>query len=185
MLRLFKFEGYRVVISEEAYMLLPIKLIWDRDKSKGKDVALRELAYIYFMHDPRSDYMLYIDPRERHRQICIGEGVDPSWQPDEDLQAAIDFYNSFKPMSAMLLEDTRIAIDKLRGMLRDIDLNQLDDKGKPIYTLNTVTSTIKMIPDLVRGLDEAEKAINRDIALVSARMRGQGEKSIFEDGVSI
>lgn len=46
-------------------------------------------------------------------------------------------------MSALLLEDTRVAVDKLRKLLREIDLDATDEKGKPKYTLNTITSTIK------------------------------------------
>ena len=94
------------------------------------------------------------------------------------------FYNSFKPTSAFLLEDTRYAVDKLRKLLRDIDLTKTDDKGKPIYTLNTITATIKQVPSLVKDLDDAERAISKE-SIVTGKMRGQGEKTIFEDTLNI
>lgn len=50
--------------------------------------------------------------------------------------------------SSLLLEDTRVAVDKLRKYLRDIDLTAEDDKNKPKYPLNTVTSSIKLVPSL-------------------------------------
>ena len=90
------------------------------------------------------------------------------------------FYKQFKPVSALLLEDTRVAVDKLRQLLRNIDLTEVDDKGKPIYTLNTVTATIKQIPSLVKDLDEAEKAIAKEI-MESDKVRGAQEKSMYED----
>jgi hypothetical protein len=34
----------------------------------------------------------------------------------------MELYASFKSTSALLLEDTRIAVDKLRQLLKDIDL---------------------------------------------------------------
>jgi hypothetical protein len=68
------------------------------------------------------------------------------WKPDKAVKEAIKFYQSFKPTSAMLLEDTRVAVDKLRQLLREIDLKEVDDKGKPVYTLNVITQTIKQIP---------------------------------------
>ena len=58
-----------------------------------------------------------------------------SWKPDKLVKQALEFYKTFKPMSAGLLEDTRYAINKLREMLRDIDLDERDDKGKPVHTL--------------------------------------------------
>ena len=49
MIKLFKYEGYKLNISEEALLLKPFKEIWQRDKSKNKDKALQELGYIYFL----------------------------------------------------------------------------------------------------------------------------------------
>ena len=42
---------------------------------------------------------------------------------------------------------------------------------------------IKQIPLLVKDLNEAEKALNSEMG-ESGRMRGSGEKTIFEDDLS-
>lgn len=55
-MKLFKYEGYNLTISEEAMLLKPFKVLWKRDKARNKENALQELGYIYFMEDPRSDY---------------------------------------------------------------------------------------------------------------------------------
>lgn len=179
-MKLFRYEGYKLHISEEAFVLKPFKEIWNRDKSKNKDKALQELAYVYFMCDPRSDYQYIVDEEERAKAIKEGEGIDSKWKPDNKVIMAMEFYKTFKPVSALLLEDTRVAVDKLRQLLRNIDLTEVDDKGKPIYTLNTVTATIKQIPSLVKDLDEAEKAIAKEI-MESDKVRGAQEKSMYED----
>ena len=177
-------RGIRYVISEEAFALKPFRQIWQRDKTVNKDKAIMELGFIYFMNDPRSDYQYLTNEDERKEAIKEGEGLPPKWEPDKIVQEAMVFYNSFKPTSALLLEDTRYAVDKLRKLLRDIDLTQVDDKGKPVYTLNTITATIKQIPSLVKDLDEAEKALNSEMR-ESGRMRGQGEKSLMDDSLDI
>lgn len=179
-MKLFKLEGYNLTISEEAYMLKPFRDIWKRDKSKGKELALQELAYIYFMEDSRSDYQVYIDKEERSNQIKLGEGMKDTWKPDKLVQEAQVFYSSFKSESALLLEDIRIAITKLREFIKTIDLSATDDKGKPIYTLNTYTATIKQIPELITSLDEAERTIAKEI-VSSDKVRGSVEKAMFED----
>ena len=179
-MKLFKYEGYKLHISEEAFVLKPFKELWNRDKSKNKDKALQELAYVYFMCDPRSDYQYIVDEEDRAKAIKEGEGIDSKWKPDNKVIMAMEFYKQFKPVSALLLEDTRVAVDKLRQLLRNIDLTEVDDKGKPIYTLNTVTATIKQIPSLVKDLDEAEKAIAKEI-MESDKVRGAQEKSMYED----
>lgn len=183
MIRLFKYENYKVTISEEAILLKPFKAIWNRDRTKSKDRALDELGFIYFFCDPRSDYQYLTDETERKKAIKEGEGLPEKWEPDKLVLDAMDFYNSFKPTSALLLEDTRYAVDKLRKLLKDINLEDKDDKGKPVYTLNTITATIKQIPSLIKDLDEAEKTLTSEM-MQKGRMRGQGEKTIFEDDLN-
>ncbi len=179
-MRLLTYEGYNLTIDPMLLTLKPFKAIWGRDKTEKKDRAIQEIAYVYFMEDPRSDYQYIVDREEREVQIREGEGIKPSWRPDGTVKEAQKLYASFKTPSALLLEDTRVAVDKLRQLLRDIDLNAVDDKGKPIYTLNTVTSTIKQIPALIRDLDEAERALAKELAQ-NDKVRGAQEKSIYED----
>lgn len=184
MIRLFKYEGYKVTISEEALLLKPFKAIWNRDTTKSKDKALSELGFIYFFCDPRSDYQYLTDEVERKKAIKEGEGLSQKWEPDKLVLEAMEFYSKFKPTSALLLEDTRYAVDKLRKLLKDIDLEDKDDKGKPVYTLNIITATIKQIPSLVKDLDEAERTLTSEM-MQGSKMRGQGEKTIFEDDLNI
>lgn len=181
-MKLFKYEGYKVVISEEALLLKPFKDIWDRDKTKDKSKALSELGYIYFMQDPASDYQYIVDDTERSKAIMEGEGISAKWKPDDLVKKAMEFYSSFKTTSALILEDTRYAANNLRNFLRTIDLKEVDDKGKPIYTVSTIVSAIKQIPQLVTDLAEAERAIAKEMK-ESGRVRGQKAKSIFEDGI--
>lgn len=179
-MRLFKYEGYKVIVDPEVLLLKPFKKLWMRDKTRNKEKVTMELGFIYFFCDPRSDYQYITDEELRKESIKEGEGLPKDWEPDKLLLEAIEFYNSFKTSSALLLEDTRYAVDKLRTLLREVDLTKVDDKGKPIYTLNTITSTIRQIPTLIEDLNNAEKALAKEIAQ-SDKVRGAQEKSMYED----
>lgn len=183
-MKLFKYEGYKIVISEEAFALKVFRQIWNRDRTASKDKAIMELGYVYFMIDPRSDYQYLVDEDERSKAIIEGEGLPSDWKPDKLVKEAMNFYGKFKPTAALLLEDTRYAVDKLRKLLRDINLEDKDDKGKPVYTLNTITATIKQVPSLAKDLDEAERALASEMRN-QGKMRGQGEKTIMEDSLDI
>ena len=183
-MKLFKYERYKVVISEEAFALKVFRQIWNRDRSVNKDKAIMELGYVYFMIDPRSDYQYLVDEEERSKAIIEGEGLPNNWKPDKIVTEAMQFYSRFKPTAALLLEDTRVAVEKLRKLLRDINLQDTDDKGRPLYTLNTITATIKQVPSLAKDLDEAERALSSEMRN-EGKMRGQGEKTIFEDNLDI
>ena len=178
MLKLFKFEGYKIVISEEAFALKPFRQIWQRDKTINKEKAIMELGFIYFFCDPRSDYQFLVDDNERLEAIKEGEGLPAKWEPDKVIKEAMDFYMSFKPISALLLEDTRFMVNKYRKRLRSQEFDELE-----VRELKEVGALIKQIPSLVKDLDEAEKALNSEMRN-SGKMRGQGEKTIFEDGLN-
>lgn len=179
MIKLFKYEGYKIIISEEAFALKPFRQIWQRDKTINKEKALMELGFIYFFCDPRSDYQFLVDDNERLEAIKEGEGLPAKWEPDKVLKEAMDFYMSFKPISALLLEDTRFMVNKYRKRLRSQEFDELE-----VRELKEVGALIKQIPSLVKDLDEAEKALNSEMRN-SGKMRGQGEKTIFEDGLNI
>ena len=87
-MKLFRYEGYKVTISEEAMMLKPFRVIWERDKTKTKQTALLELGYIYFMCDPRSDYMEISDKDDRSKAIIEAEGMD-NWKADRIVRNSI------------------------------------------------------------------------------------------------
>lgn len=179
-MRLFTFEGYNINIDPLALALKPFRDLWKRDRTYKKEKAFMEIAYIYFMEDPRSDYQYIVDREDREKAVKEGEGFDKTWKPDKMVEEAMRFYASFKTPAALLLEDTRVAVDKLRQLLKDIDLKETDDKGKPVYTLNTITATIKQIPSLVKELDEAERTLAKEIAQ-NDKVRGSDEKHVFED----
>ena len=176
-MKLFKYEGYRIVISEEALLLKPFKKIWDRDKTKNKEKAYMELGFIYFYCDPRSDYQYLTDEEERLKAIKEGEGIPDKWNPDDIVKDAMNFYNGFKPTSALLLEDTRNMVNGYRAKLREItkDMSNLEIKD-----IKDIGAIIKQIPALVKDLDEAERAVSKEI-IESNKVRGSQEKSIYED----
>jgi len=183
-MKLFKYEGYKINISEEAILLKPFKLIWNRDRSESKYKALMELGYIYFMTDARSDYQYLVDERDRDRAIRDGEGIPEDWKPDKLIKDAMEFYKSFKSTSALLLEDTRAVIDNVRKTLRKFSFEDMEEKDK-IAAIRSVAATIATIPKLIKDLDDAEKAVTSEMQAVSGIVRGQKEKSLFDDGIQL
>lgn len=179
-MKLLKYEGYKLTISEEALLLKPFKAIWDRDKSATKDRALMELGYIYFMEDSRSDYQMYIDREERSKQIKLGEGFKESWTPDTKITAAMEFYSSFKSDGVLLLEDLRVMVNNLRKHLKTIDLESTDERGRPIYNIDSYTKTVADLNKLIKSIDETEKTINNELTK-SDKVRGSSEKAMYED----
>lgn len=182
-MHLIEYDNYQIKPTEEALLIGPIRKLYNNDKSKGKSKFLQMMSIIYFYADPRSSYNYITDDEERLKEILIQEGLPKDFKIDKTLQEAIDIYKKHViTTSYLLLQDTRVAIDKLREFLRNINLTDTDDKGKPLYTISSVTQAIKQIPQLAKDIMEAERVVSKEIA-EQGRARGGGDKTLMDDGV--
>ena len=182
-MKLLNLENYQIKVADEALLVKPIRDLFNADKSKTKDKFYTECSIIFFMADPRSSYGHIVDEDERFEAIRTQEGLPKNYKISKELQLAIDTYRQLTTtISSQLLEDTYVAIDKLRKFLRNIDLYAVDDKGKPLYTISSITSAIKAIPQLTKDIQEAEKQVNSDVLEVGRKRGGDVGKSMFEDG---
>lgn len=183
-MKLIEFVDFEIKIADEALLVKPIRVLYNKDRSKGKESFLTQMSLLYFYVDPRSNYNYITDDKARLEAIIEQEGLPSNFKISKELQDAIDVYSKLtQTSSSLLLQDSRLAIDKVRDFLKTIDLKLTDDKGKPIYTINSITTALKQIPQLAKDLMDAEKAVSKDIE-ETGRARGkQGEKSLMDDGI--
>ena len=60
-MNLFFISDNKILPTPETLLIKEFENIWNRDKTKTKDIALKELAYIYFISDYKSIYNNYLD----------------------------------------------------------------------------------------------------------------------------
>lgn len=184
-MKLFKYEGYNLTVEPEALLLQPFRKIWNRDRSKSKQRALFELGFIYFFCDPRSDYMYITNEELRKEKIKEMEGLPDTWKPDKVVEEGVELYKELThTTSFLLLQDSRVAIDRVREELRNVDMEEEDGKGNRINTNQSVLKSVKEAISLLAELDRVEREINQELR-ESSQMRGQGEKTIMEDEIDI
>lgn len=185
-MHIINFDNFEISLTEEAFYIKPIRDLFNADKSKNKEKFLQQMSVIYFLADPRSSYNYILDEEDRFEEIKIQEGLPKDFKIDKKLQLAIDTYKKhIITTSYLLLQDTKIAVNKVREFLREVDMFATDDKGKPIYTVQAITSAIDKIPQLAKNLIEAEKAITKEIEETGRARGGNERKKLFEDGVSL
>ena len=182
-MHLVEFVDYEVIPTEECFLIKPLRDLYNKDKSKNKEKFMQQISFIYHYVDPRSSYNYIVDDNERMNLIIEQEGLK-NFKIDDDIQMAIQSYKErVITTSYLLLQDTRMAVDKVRQFLKDINLNDTDNNGKPIYTINTVVTALKQIPDLAKQLIETEKILTKEIEEQGRARGGNESKKAFEDGV--
>ena len=184
MTNLIKLTDGKLSISNEVLFIKSFRTMFNRDRTKLKDEFVDAVAYIYFMEDPRSDYMYITDEKEREKAIVETEGIH-KLKKDAVFNEANTVYKAHcKTTATEAINDTKIALDKLRALLRNADFEKLDKNDKPIYTPQALGATIEKVISLAVQVSEAEKKIYKDIG-EDYDARGKSTKGILDDGMDI
>ena len=122
-----------------------------------KGLKSQELGAVYFYTDHRSPYAVY-DESERVEKI--GQDLKVKFTPK--LKGAIDKYKELSETSAVkLLKSARSSVTKLEKYFATINLNVLDDNGKPIYHAKDLIANLSNMAKVVNGLEELEEIVKR------------------------
>ena len=183
-MKLVRITNYKLEVEDELLLLKPFKELYKFDKSKDKIKFFDFLTIIYYTYDPRSDYNYITNEEERLKEVCESNGLEVPKFTQKELDC-IELYKQLTTtISSALLKSTRIAIGKVQEFLENLNMYEKDEKGKPIFAINTVTSAIKQIPSLVKEVVEAEKLVTKEIE-ESGRARGGNVKKLMEDGITL
>lgn len=183
-MRLIDLINNQITIAEEAYLLVPFKKIWDRDKSIDKATALGEMAFIYFMEDFKSDFSDITKEEERKIEVLRSLTLPPSWKEDKIVKEAREFYRkrSEEITPLLLLRDAKIVIDKMREFYREVDFLALDKNGKAKYDIDKVARVIERSAGIFENLTKLENMIKKEVQAKRDKI-GNKTKSLFEDGI--
>lgn len=186
-MKLITYSNFSLDISDEAYLVGPIRKLYKADKTKGKEVFFKQMSLMFFVYDPRSNYAYITDDKDRIREVEIQEGIttkESSKYWTKEMKEACETYIKLtKSSSTELLQDTRMQIDNIRKVLKSIDYSDMEEKDK-VNAVKTLTAIVGMIPKLVKDLSEAEKAVAKDIEEQS-KARGSSEMSLFDSGIKM
>ena len=184
-MKLVKVENYQVQFDDELLLLKPFRKLYKSDKNRDKRNFMDFLTIVYYTYDPRSDYSYIVNEQERLKEVCITNGIEQRAFTDLEKEC-IELYKKLTTtMSQELLKSTKIAIDKIRDFLENVDLTATDDKGRPIYTINNITTAIRQIPQLSKDVMETERAVAKEIQEQGTARGGNDSKSLMDDGVFI
>lgn len=182
-MKLVRVENFQIVFEDELLLLKPFRQLYKSDKNRDKKGFMDFLTLVYFTYDPRSDYSYIVNEDDRLKEVCETNGIDIA--KFSDLQKeCIELYKKLTTtISQELLRSTKIAIDKVREFLETLNLAATDDKGKPLYTINSVTAAIRQIPQLAKDVMDAEKAVAKEVQEQGTARGGNDSKSLMDDGV--
>jgi len=122
-----------------------------------KGLKSQELGAVYFYTDHRSPYAVY---EEEERQTRISQDLKVKFSPK--VMGGVDKYKELSETSAIkLLKSARNSVTKLERYFATVNLNVLDDHGKPIYHAKDLIANLANMGKVVNGLDELEAIVQK------------------------
>lgn len=184
-MKLFKFnkDTYKVEVDEGAVLLTPFRVIWNRDRSASKDKALSELAYVYFMYDQQSDYLIETNENERSKQISYDLKLGDAWKPDKKVNDAATFYmeHSVTPLATMYNAAIKGG-NAVNSVLNNAD-EYIKASTNPIKAAKDVIDTLNKVPSVMANIKAAEKELIQEKEITENRKKGSQTLNMFEDGL--
>ena len=183
----FTLRDYVLTVEDNMWGLIPFKKILKRDKSRDKDRALKEMLFIYYYSDIKSDYLI-IDSKFRIEEIKKDIGLPEDWRIDSVLQEAIDFYEERSlTVVGKLYKNALAAANDISEYLTKTKelLEERDERGKPVTTLTTIVGGISKIKTVMQDLKAAEKELIKERIETEGKMKGQQAFGLFENGLTI
>lgn len=180
-MELFKLTKNKVLPQASALLIKEFKLIWERDNSKEKELAIKELGYVYFKADYKSIYLS--TPPEDREQVIIEDvfGEKSKWKPDKAIQEAVNKYTELQRTPTMrFLDAQQTALEELITYLKNLDMKVKDKSGKPIYKYSDITRGMSDSAKVAESLEKLQERVKKELS-VQGKIRGQGELGSYED----
>ncbi len=186
-MKLFKFEMYKLQVDDAIWGLTPFKKLLDRDKTKDKSRAFKEILFIYHFADIKSDYNSNItDIKDREEQIKRDIKLPKTWKIDPEMKVAINFYVEMSETPSERLYKAAIkAADDIAEYLGNTHalLYERDDRGRPVNDFSKITNGLAKIPKIMQDLKAAYKELLKEQETVSGKQKGSQTFNIFEKGL--
>ena len=174
-----------LTVDDNLWGLEKFKKILKRDKSRNKDLALKEMLFIYYYTDIKSDYLI-IDIKLRTNEIIKDIQLPDNWKIDSIMEDAINFYEERSlTVIGKLYKNALLAANDISEYLTKTKelLEERDERGKPVTTLTTIVGGISKIKVVMQDLKAAEKELIKEKIETEGRMKGQQAMGLFEAGI--
>ena len=188
MVKLFDVDkGMNVTINKTELLLIPEfkKLVKRSKKCDGdhdgrkKLWALREFTFIYYYCDWKSPLRDYTEEAKKMEAFKVSGLSDKDI--DGFVREAMDIYVKYQETtSTKLLESGKRAVENLTTFFDEVDLQEVDENGKPLYKPMDIMNALKSIGAVYKGLKELEELVKKE-QQEQGSIRGQAKRGSRED----
>jgi len=186
---LFEVADKVVYPNAETLLVSPFKEIWERDKTKGKEKALEEFAYMEFMTSMKKTNPYRQYPEERKEEVIRKDIIkQENWEPDDLVKAGIAKVIEFQKNASTSYNyymANKIALEKTIDFLRNkLDYTLTNKSGTPIYKYTDISRGAKDAYAVLQSINSLAKKVEEEL-FEETRNKSGKEVSPFADPSSL
>jgi len=179
-MKIFDIVDNRVVLNPQSLNIPEFKAIWDRDKSKMKGNATKEISYIVYLCDESVDNPYRAYREDERENMILKDFMGVEWKPDELISKATEKFRDLKQTTnSRLLRSAKKAAEKLSEYFDSVDFNVRDSYGKPVFSSRDLASNLKEVAGIVKSLNMLEEMVRKE-QTESSNVRGGGDVGLYE-----
>ena len=168
----------RLEINEgEIFLVTEFKNLLNKDQSKDKELAFKELTYIYLALDWKSPYSQYTE-LERHEEALRDSGLTEEEFNNPVFREACRKYRALQEsnLSVRMLNAAKLGAQQFIDYFTIIaDLNERDVNGKPVFDAKKHFETMSKMHDLHEELTSLENLVKKELTETSTLRAGAVE----------
>ena len=168
----------RLEINEgEIFLVTEFKNLLNKDQSKDKELAFKELTYIYLALDWKSPYSQYTE-LVRHEEALRDSGLTEEEFNNPVFREACRKYRTLQEsnLSVRMLNAAKLGAQQFIDYFTIIaDLNERDVNGKPVFDAKKHFETMSKMHDLHEELTSLENLVKKELTETSTLRAGAVE----------
>jgi hypothetical protein len=183
-MKLITLKGWDLHVEEEAWGISAFKELLDRDPDPEKQLAIKEMLFVYFWCNVKSDFS-NIPENKREESIRPEIDLPEDWVMDEKIKAAIEVYKKYSTttIQRLYLQSLKSAQD-IGDYLENTEalLAERDDRGKPVVDIGKITGALDKIPKIMSNLKDAYKQVVKEQDDIEGKKKGSQTMNMYEEG---
>jgi hypothetical protein len=163
----FDIVNGKAVINPSILLVEELRVVYDKDKSKDKELSSKHYTYIYMMADKMS---MYMDIPYNNRKDMVMKSIGLKDIPDY-VEESIDVYKMLNYSTEMRMVDTiTMKIDEFNTFIRETEIDV--DTAKILMDISKNVKTL--MNDKIAMIELAERISGKE-----NRMRGDKKQSVM------
>lgn len=143
--------------------------------------ADREFTYIYLAICWKSPYSNYSEQERHQAALKDGEITEQEWE-DPVFRAACRKYRALQESNRYirLLQSAELVTDKIIDYFDNLDLNGIDDQGKPLVKVADVQKAMENSAKQIETLRQIEALVKKEV-MEQSQIRGGAVEGFIPD----